>query len=319
MKNLLLTTAVLFGLTAFSQTNVSLEIVHKLGGEDFSYTQTADNNLGQEVTVSRFEYYLSGFAITHDGGEVTQFSDLYLLGNATENALVNFDQVDAENIEMLTFYIGVDYEANHADPALWPSEHPLAPQFPSMHWGWASGYRFLAMEGSENETNQNYELHGLGDGNYLKVELPLDISLSSEDLTIEIQANVEEALYNIDLNGGIFIHGAQGAAQEALDNMQERVFEVTGSTLGVNDASASTDFTLFPNPTTDNSFQVQFAPIAGSTYRLQISDIRGKLILAENMLQPGSQVTVSSLEKGVYVVSLIAENGTISTRKLVIR
>ena len=57
--------------TALAQKNVYLNISHILGTSDFTYNQTAQNNLTQNFKISRVEYYISSIIIIHDGGSQT--------------------------------------------------------------------------------------------------------------------------------------------------------------------------------------------------------------------------------------------------------
>ena len=319
MKNFLLLFSLLFSVSSFSQTNLTIEISHKLNGEDFAFLETGINNLEQEFMVDRLEYYLSKFEVTHDGGQTTEFTDVYALLNAEETSTINLGEIDAENIEMLAFNVGVDYENNHADPAAWPSDHPLAPQFPSMHWGWASGYRFLAIEGIESNENQIFQVHGLGDQNYMTVELPVEANANSNNITFYVQANTEEILYDIDLSGGVFIHGFSGAAAASLENMSERVFEITNSTLSSDDGVTEMTFSMFPNPTNDSRVQLNFAPLSGETYRLYITDISGRTVLEKNQVNSGIELDMGNFKQGIYLVSLVSDKATSSTLKLIVK
>ena len=131
------------------QQKVILQIDHFLKDQTFQFDAATQNNLGHPLTIRRMDYYLSGVQITHDGGKVISFPDLYILVSLDENqekTVIDLGNHDVEIIDKITFYLGLDSLTNHSDPALWPVGHPLGPRFPSMHWGWASGYRFIAME-----------------------------------------------------------------------------------------------------------------------------------------------------------------------------
>ena len=77
----------------------------------------------------------------------TAIPNKWVLVNASEATEVDLGSHDVTNVEAVHFHIGVDSSVNHSDPASYPMGHPLAPVFPSMHWGWAAGYRFVAIEG----------------------------------------------------------------------------------------------------------------------------------------------------------------------------
>ncbi|MFT5248177.1 MAG: hypothetical protein ACI943_002940 [Gammaproteobacteria bacterium] len=318
MKNCLLLIAVFIGVSTFAQTNLSIDINHKLNGEDFAFFESGTNNLDQEFTADRLEYYLSKFEVTHDNGEVTEFEDVFALVDASGITSIDLGSFNGANIEMLSFSVGVDEANNHADPASWPSGHPLAPQFPSMHWGWAAGYRFLAMEGVESSQSQTFELHGLGDNNYFRVELPTEMTVESANTSITVRANTEEILYNISVDGGVISHGDIGAAKDALINMQERVFEISTSPLGLTDAAAELKFNLFPNPTDGDFIQLNFDPASGESYRLEVSDVQGRIVLQQNQLNQGLRIELGTLDKGVYLFNLISDRNVRSARKVIV-
>ena len=70
-----------------------------------------------------------------------------------------------------------------------------------MHWGWSSGYRFVALEGKSGTTsaNQNLELHGLEDVNYFHLTITTAGTTSGSDKVIELNADYIQALKNINI------------------------------------------------------------------------------------------------------------------------
>ena len=131
---------------ASAQKNVILTVQHKLGDSNFSYNTTNSNDVGSTFKFSRVEYYMSGFTIIHDGGiETPVTTDTYILTDAFMNAVQSLGLFNVTNVEGIKFHIGVDAPTNNEDPNQWPMSHPLAPQSPSMHWGWAAGYFFAAV------------------------------------------------------------------------------------------------------------------------------------------------------------------------------
>ena len=70
MKTTVLAIISLLGATSFAQTDININFEHHFEGTPFAYGTTYDLN-GTAVSLSRVQYYLSGFEITHDGGTVT--------------------------------------------------------------------------------------------------------------------------------------------------------------------------------------------------------------------------------------------------------
>lgn len=317
MKKVILFLFAVLSLTAFSQTNVSVSINHQINGEPFSWTTVATNNLSAEFNFSRLEYYLSGFKVTHDGGMVTSFDDVYALVNGDESPTIDLGEIDADNIEMLSFSVGVDPGVNNGDPTQWDFAHPLAPQNPSMHWGWVSGYRFVAVEGELMSTSEVYSIHGLGNINYFEVDFDINEQVQDENLNIDILANTEKMLYGMSLEGTVFSHGEIGLAQETLVNMVERVFEVSSVTLSADETAGPIDFNVFPNPSHDGTFRLNFDD-SNSLYDLVVRDIHGKTVLQQAQIPSGTQVDVNSLVEGLYLVNLYSDSELSGVRKLVI-
>ena len=129
-----------------AQKTVRLKINHFLNNNTFVSGQMATNNLGSNFQVDRIQYYISEITLYHDN-TTTKLAGKHLLVNA--NTAVN-DSLGVFNIislDSISFGIGVDTAYNHLDPAYYFPGHPLAPQSPSMHWGWTAGYRFVVYEG----------------------------------------------------------------------------------------------------------------------------------------------------------------------------
>jgi len=225
----------LFSLGMFAQNTVQLNINHQLGGADFGLNQAAENNLNNYFTVSRLEYYISNITITHDEGTETIIEDLHILVDASESGVLDLGSFPITDVESIRFYIGVDPLVNHDDPAAFPNDHPLAPKFPSMHWGWAAGYRYIALEGKGGSPDnlQTLEIHGLGDSNYSETpSIPLTASADNGVVVINLDADYTKLLENIDVSGGLIVHGEDGAAKQSLGNFRVFVFSPTIDVMG---------------------------------------------------------------------------------------
>jgi len=86
---------------------------------------------GTAVSLSRVQYYLSGFEITHEGGTITTMPDSYVLASANISNYTLGNE-DITNLEDVNFDLGVDYASNHMGTSNWTSNHPLSSQSPSM-------------------------------------------------------------------------------------------------------------------------------------------------------------------------------------------
>lgn len=322
MKKLLLLlsmTSFVFGVN--SQTNVSFKINHKLGASSFAFNSNATNNLGDVFNVSRLQYYISQISIIHDGGNVTPVSNKWLLVDAGSSTYEVMGSFNITNIEGISFGIGVEQAVNHLDPATYSTTHPLAPKSPSMHWGWASGYRFLAMEGNAGTTtpNQIYELHGLGDGNYHVISVVTTGKTDANGLVIELNADYEQAIKDINVASGPISHGEVGDAKKAIENFRDFVFT---SWEGNNSTSIQEDIqnnvmSISPNPIKQNEELNILLSTSEKNTVVQINDITGKLVQNE-LVNGRNKVQLKSLNQGSYMIVLRNDRGIIETQKLIV-
>lgn len=86
------------------------------------------------------------------------------------------------------------------------------------------------------------------------------------------------------------------------------------TTLSV-EKSIITNFTMYPNPVNNGFFRIS----SNSAYNknLEIYSVVGKLVISK-IVKSNENIDVSNLSKGIYMVK-IEENGTFSTRKLMIK
>ncbi len=321
MKNFLLVLVVLSMLSTslIAQNDVQLNIRHLLGDADFALNAAVQNNLGHDFKTTRLEYYISEITITHDGGMETTIEDLWILTNASEVTEVDLGNHNINTAEKISFYIGVDEAHNHLDPAQYPSTHPLAPQLPSMHWGWAGGYRFVAFEGEGGSNfNQTIELHGLGDENYFLTEVPVDFTVNEDnELIISLDADYTRALENIEMTAGAIVHGGYGDAKKCLENFRDYVFTMTAKTTSIVDFSEVNDFSVYPNPAEGGDFTINLETEDILIYQISVTDMLGKQVAYFDEVNANAAINVQVDEAGFYMINLIKEGQPIITRKLI--
>jgi len=253
----------LFSATFAQTSNVTLHLNHLLGESPFELNQASTHD-GQPFNVKRLEYYLAEVEIVHDGGLVTSLPDTWFLVDASKDMVLSLGELAIGNIEGVRFGVGVEPGANHLDPASYPAGHPLGYQFPSMHWGWVSGYRFVAIEGFAGAALTTlWEVHALGDANYQTVSVSGPAIADGDDWIYYLNADYTQALTGLDLTLGLLEHGETGFAATLLDNMSTSVFSraegpLVGSVVE-QAASLPADWSLFPNPVSGRRAFVQMA------------------------------------------------------------
>jgi hypothetical protein len=315
---LLLITFCTLNVYVFAQNNVQLNIHHKLNGEDFEMNMASSNNIDHNFNVTRMEYYISEISIIHDGGTETGIKDFWILANASASTQIDLGDHPIDAVEAIHFHIGVDPDHNHLDPSSWPAGHPLAPTFPSMHWGWTPGYRFIAYEGNGGNTlSQLCQLHGLGDDNYFKTEIPLTTTAQNNVVTINLDADYARALEDIALNGGVIVHGEDGEAKQALENFRDYVFSPSDNVNSTVDFSEVSSFNVFPNPTQSGATNFMVAATENRTYQVAISDILGRQIQYFSEVKSNTTIDLTLNNSGLFIVSLIKDGQTVISKKLI--
>lgn len=318
MKKLIATLsyAILVGNVLLAQNTIKLNINHKLGNTPFALNQSATNNLGHTFNLNRMQYYMSGFSITHDGGQTTTLTSVYALVDASAPAQIdlgNFPSIN--NVEAIKFSIGVIAPENNQDPTLWPSNHPLSPKSPSMHWGWSSGYFFVALGGNSSPAlNQSLELHALGNSNYFSQTISTSASIVGNDKIISINADYEQALKNITISSGLVLHGSSGANVTLLNNFKNFVFTPVNLSVGLKEDKENYEsISVFPNPSLSGKFNLPKSLINDS-FSYKIFDVAGKLV--QNGKISSEQLEIKN--SGVYILLILKDDLTIARQKLIV-
>ncbi len=317
-KTLLILSLFAITFTGLSQSDVILKINHKLGVNDFMLDAVGVNNLGHEFKASRLEYYVTRITIVHDGGTETAVSDAVVALVRPEDEIstsIDLGNFDVTSIEGVKFHIGVYEPVNNGDPSLWEMEHPLAPKSPSMHWGWAAGYRFIAYEGFGGASfSQNFQLHGLGNENYFEVASDVMVEDVSGTLVMSLNGNYSAGLNNISLTSGTISHGATGEAKLALENWRDLVFGLY--TVGLDETASALNWSVYPNPS-NGTVQIN-VPNTATVKQLTIVNPLGEIVQVVNVMSSAVELTLDAA--GVYFVNAVDTTGeTIATKRLIIK
>ncbi len=321
MKKLALLLILIAGaLTSHAQTQVNMEFHHFLGNETFALNQTATAEAGYDFNLNRMEFYVAEIDLVHDGGQVTRVKDIYLLENVKSRQIHNLGSHAVTVLEEVRFYIGVDSVANHDDPMQYTTDHPLAPKNPSMHWGWSSGYRFVAMEGlTGNSMSQIFEIHALGDENYHQVIIPMNRTADNGELTIDVATDFVKALKTVDISSGKILHSNFGEAIPFLRDFASYVFSAyTAPATGTEEYLDENRLSIYPNPGTSGESKLKWQSPLSTSVEVQVHDASGRLILNKT-LEPGLQeMNLPQVQSGVYVVTIHGEDAPMTTHRWVV-
>jgi hypothetical protein len=246
---------------------------------------------------SRMEYYLHLNSI----GETSLGEDNYILVN-TNQTDYSIGTFDISDVNTLSFHIGVAPGANHSDPSLWSNSHPLAPQQPSMHWGWAAGYRFIAVEGMVDENIDGMfesvlQYHAVDDAFYSSITISGAAVEDESSITFFMDVNYHKMFANINTSDGGVFHGSQNQNLALINNIVNNNVFTVAENLALSEATIGT--TIFPNPFTN---AIHLNILQNSS--VGIYNTLGELIEA-HQIDKGEQVIKSShLPKGVYILSV---------------
>ena len=311
MKKILsLTFVILFNYIIKGQNKeVAVVINHLYDGEvlNFDNTYIVGDNI--PIRFDRIEYYIHLNSFISNQNIATNLIDKYILVNANQN---NYNIGDIELLDddliSLNFNIGVEYNLNHADPSLQDSSHPLAPQFPSMHWGWAAGYRFAAIEGMIDKNQDSvmetvFQYHPVDDSYYSDTITCDGIIENQNNVTIFINANYDRLIENIGTDQGGVYHGIHEENGLLMDNFsQNNVFTVPEN-LNLKETYFSN--TVFPNPFS-NTIQLNL----NENSIVKVYNSLGLLVDEFKFDKGQQQVNTETLLNGIYILSIHSKSGT---------
>jgi cytochrome c peroxidase len=175
--------ACLFALEA-QCASLRLEIAPRYNGLPLVFDQpTQTNGAGQAFSVTRLDFLLSDFALRRTDGTWLQSSNWQACLNlGQKRSAASVDGLEPVAYDRLRFHVGLLPALNHSDPALYPPGHPLNPNLNGLHWGWAGGYVFFALEGlwrDDRSQWRGYSFHLGNDPQLMTVELPVALQLSA--------------------------------------------------------------------------------------------------------------------------------------------
>lgn len=78
-------------------------------------------------------------------------------------------------------------------------------------------------------------------------------------------------------------------------------------------------FTLYPNPSSQTNFNIDFSNLNIDYLTIEILDINGKRIFSENKLHNEMSIDISNFSEGIYFVELIKNGIIIDNQKLIVK
>lgn len=305
--------------TLSAQKDVTMKVIHTFDGQPLVLNQDFTDWAGNTVKITRAACYLSGFELIHDGGQTMDLPNQYML---IQSNITDYDMgtLNLNALEAINYDLGVDSANNHADPAQWPASHPLALQSPSMHWGWSSGYRFLAIEGEVDADNNNttetmFQFHAVGNEYLTPVSVTTTGDMNGNDLTIFVVVDWSGWLQNVDLTTAGAVHGGGPIIDAVIGNTNPEVVFSEPLTLSTYELAESTNSVY-----TDYTYG--FAPalnyqLASDKVSLIITDLNGRIVRSEeNMAGDGRYEIGEGLASGIYVCTFFANDQALISEKI---
>ncbi|MCB0517331.1 MAG: T9SS type A sorting domain-containing protein [Lewinellaceae bacterium] len=325
MKNrfLLLFLAAIFSQGVSAQMNVTLHMHQKLGDQPLALNSATTAPGDYQIQVTRMQYYVSEIKLVHDGGQVMPVTDMHLLVSAQKDSIFSLGSFGVTAIEGIEFSIGVDKAFNHLDPASYPANHPLAPKNPTMHWGWTAGYRFICFEGKSSNNGTTFpdifQIHTVDDANYKTVTLPVQGVMVGDQMTINIDADYTKVLTDLNVQGGVISHAANGVSAVIAENMQNYVFTPSALTSGTVEPGVLGQFGISPNPAS-GSATLRYDLPGYDCLTLTVSDLAGRTVFTQPL--NGSKQSVpleTNWHPGIYVARIFSGEKFLALEKLVVK
>ncbi len=323
MKNLF-QIILIFSISAFThaQSELILKFDHQLAGNKFALDQETTSPKGTKYKLSRLQYYLSGFKVVHDGGQVLELNQTYFLVDPSQqnsNELSLGLHTGIQKVEQIEFAIGVDAASNHLDPTTYSSDHPLAPKNPTMHWGWAAGYRFISFNGNSARNNGSFldvlSIEGLGDANYKPKRYDVTGKTENDKIYIEFIAEYNRLLESINISGGANSHGETGIAATMVLNGSSLVFSPK-TTTSVDDVNKDLNVEIHYSR---REVSIKYNNLTKHDLELGVFDVSGKRVLTESVRDASGDILIpESWQSGTYIYNFTYSGKLLATGKFVI-
>jgi hypothetical protein len=287
----------------FSQHRVLLNFKLKNGHEDFSLNQNIQDLNGEIYSINEVAFYISSLEIRHDGGQVIDLKDTVFIVNYKNSVLdLGIHQVD--EVEGLSFDVGVPFELNHLDISQYPENHPLSFQQPSMHWGWTSGYTFFLLNGfgdvdGDGLATNPFQIHCIGNSN-LKHQNLVNKATIHGDGTREIFqiTNIDQWIRGVSPTSGAH-HGNPSIDNVVMNNILNHPVFTSPENANLNELHTNLGNVKFSNE--DEKLIIYWNGMK-NLETIHFFDTSGKQIQTVNKNSAEGNYTLIGLPVGMYIV-----------------
>lgn len=314
--------------TAWAQTSnkVLLSFDHRAAGQPLVIDQTVFSIWnGKAMKLTRAEFYLAEISLRRPDNTSVTLAGQYVLANANspeaKHDLGTWPVSVATGIDL---HIGVPFDDNHADPATFKPEHPLSPKDPSMHWGWAAGYRFMAIEGfvdnnGDGIPEDEFEYHNLGDPLYTAVSLTGTTTAADGTLEMRITLDYARLFETLPMTGNLFMHGSDPVNKTMMANAAQQGFmKISGSSSAPLLEENAQRISASPNPFSSETLLRYDLPTSGPL-ALTVLNPLGQVMRRYAALPASGSLRVEKgeLPDGLYYLCF-SEEGQVLARKPIV-
>ncbi len=180
-----------------SRQKLRLEFEPEWQGKPLRLNQRLDHKAGGEFSISRLDGLISQLALQRLDGTWLETDRWYFFLSVSQGRLTTTaDGLPAQEFKALRFRVGLDPKTDAGDPQVWPADHALHPDVCGLHWGWNSGYVFLAVEGRwqpEPARSSGFSYHLAGAKAPMVVEVPVKFS-GAQPTTIRLSMEMSTVL-----------------------------------------------------------------------------------------------------------------------------
>jgi len=324
---LLLALALAASIHAQTPNQVILSFSHKAGADTMVLNETVFHIWnGKAVSLSRADFYISEIELSQQNTPPTPLTDQYLLVSAKyPDAEFDLGTWPVDAVHGVNLYFGVPKAVNHGDPSAWPNDHPLAPKNPTMHWGWAAGYIFMAVNGKVDNDNDGipeayFEYHSLGDTLYRRAGVAGGNSAQNGVVRLNFVLDYVQLFKDMTLDSFLYVHGSGALNRQMLTNASGQKFISLPTVTAAGDLSENSQrVQTAPNPATTETRISWDLPAAGPL-QLIVTNTLGQTVHTRTSL-PASGATrleTATLPAGMYQYGFYENGKLVAREKLVV-
>jgi len=300
---------------SISQKNIFLDISPMFQNSSLQMNVNYNAWNGKTFKLDHFDYYLSNVQLTYDGGQTVLIDSVFLVEPQSHTLLLgNFN---LSQIEKINFMVGVPKPRNlqsgsqAIDISLYPENHPLSFQSPTMYWGWQFGYMHMIIGGYADDNGDGslesyFELHNLGNDNQQSVQMNnvIQTNVTSEQINVNINCQVDRWINNIPISTIGIMHDDIGFNKTILENVITETVFIQPANAGIESLNSNSKI-YFQNQS--NGITITWKEIKNLN-QILVSDLNGRLIKkVESNLENGD-LQLELIESGYYLVQFFNEN-----------